>query len=69
GLFFNTILRGLGRECFLLGAPVGRFAKPVGADVPELFFAGPPRNIRFYLAILGALGVLAVLRSVYFGQH
>ncbi|HUT52749.1 MAG TPA: hypothetical protein VM658_05105, partial [bacterium] len=37
-----------------------RFAKPVGANAPELFFAGPPRNIRFYLAILGALGVLAV---------
>ncbi|HUT52450.1 MAG TPA: hypothetical protein VM658_03565, partial [bacterium] len=32
GLFFNTILRGLGCECFWLGAPVGRFAKPVGAN-------------------------------------
>ncbi|HUT54731.1 MAG TPA: hypothetical protein VM658_15170, partial [bacterium] len=60
GLFLNTILRGLGCECFLLGAPVGRFAKPVGADVPDLFFAGPRRNIMIYLAILGALGVLAV---------
>ncbi|HUT54732.1 MAG TPA: hypothetical protein VM658_15175, partial [bacterium] len=60
GLFLNTILRGLGCECFLLGAPVGRFAKPVGADVPDLFFAGPQRNIMIYLAILGALGVLAV---------
>ncbi|HUT52692.1 MAG TPA: hypothetical protein VM658_04820, partial [bacterium] len=28
GLFLNTILRGLGCECFWLGAPVGRFAKP-----------------------------------------
>ncbi|HUT55572.1 MAG TPA: hypothetical protein VM658_19430, partial [bacterium] len=60
GLFFNTILRGLGCECFLLGAPVGRSAKPVGANAPELFFAGPRRNIMIYLAILGALGVLAV---------
>ncbi|HUT55454.1 MAG TPA: hypothetical protein VM658_18840, partial [bacterium] len=60
GLFFNTILRGLGCKCFLLGAPVGRSAKPVGANAPELFFAGPRRNIMIYLAVLGALGVLAV---------
>ncbi|HUT52278.1 MAG TPA: hypothetical protein VM658_02705, partial [bacterium] len=38
GLFLNTILRGLGCEYFLLGAPVGRFAKPVGANAAELFF-------------------------------
>ncbi|HUT99243.1 MAG TPA: hypothetical protein VM054_09230, partial [bacterium] len=37
-----------------------RFAKPVGANAPELFFAGPQKNIMIYLAILGALGVLAV---------
>ncbi|HUT53163.1 MAG TPA: hypothetical protein VM658_07210, partial [bacterium] len=37
-----------------------RSAKPVGANAPELFFAGPQRNIMIYLAILGALGVLAV---------
>ncbi|HUT52932.1 MAG TPA: hypothetical protein VM658_06040, partial [bacterium] len=60
GLFLNTILRGLGCECFLLGAPVGRSAKPVRANAQELFFAGPQRNIMIYLATLGALGVLAV---------
>ena len=44
----------------MLGAPVGRFAKPVGANAPELFFFGPQRNIMIHLAIPGALGVLAV---------
>jgi hypothetical protein len=59
--FLSRSAEGLGGADFLLGVPVGWFAKPViVANAPDLFNVGLQRNIMIYLAILGALGVLAV---------
>jgi hypothetical protein len=42
------------QRVFWLGAPVGRFAKPVGDCATELFFIGPQRNIMICLALLAS---------------
>jgi hypothetical protein len=65
----DQFLRGLGCECFQLGAPVCRFAKPVGVSAVELSFYRTAKKHHDLLGDPWRSWRLGAFLRAYFGQE